>query len=67
MLSKIVKLKWEKDQKEIEERRKREQEEKKKRGKLSVTEIQAVLKSQPDSDEGDWISGLLQSLFPSFS
>lgn len=56
LLSKMVRWKWEKEQQEIEERRKKLQEEKKKRGKLSVTEIQSVLKSQPDGEDGDWTS-----------
>jgi len=56
LLGKMVRWRWEKEQKEIEERRNREQEEKKKRGKLSVTEIQSVLQSQPDGEDGDWIS-----------
>jgi hypothetical protein len=57
LLTKMVRWRWIKEQNEIEERRKKTQEEKKKRGKLSVTEIQSVLKSQPDGEDGDWTSG----------
>eukprot|EP01087_Luapelamoeba_hula_P002864 TRINITY_DN1266_c0_g1_i2.p1 TRINITY_DN1266_c0_g1~~TRINITY_DN1266_c0_g1_i2.p1 ORF type:complete len:921 (+),score=243.14 TRINITY_DN1266_c0_g1_i2:199-2961(+) len=58
LLHQMVRMRWEKEQREIEERQKKEQEERKKRGKLSVTEIQSVLKSQPDGEEGDWISAI---------
>jgi hypothetical protein len=57
LLTKMVRWRWIKEQNEIEERRKKTQEEKKKKGKLSVTEIQSVLKSQPDGEDGDWTSG----------
>lgn len=56
LLTKMVRWRWIKEQNEIEERRKKTQEEKKKKGKLSVTEIQSVLKSQPDGEDGDWTS-----------
>jgi hypothetical protein len=56
LFSKVVRLKWETLQKAIEAKREHEWGLKKITGKLSVTEIQDVLKSQPDSDEGDWIS-----------
>lgn len=57
LLTKMVRWRWIKEQNEVEERRKKTQEEKKKKGKLSVTEIQSVLKSQPDGDDGDWTTG----------
>jgi len=57
LFDKMVKIRWAKEQKEIEEQRKREKQERVTRDGLRIPEIQSVLKSQPDSDEGDWISG----------
>jgi len=56
LLTKMVRWRWITAQNEIEDRRKKTQEEKKKKGKLSVTEIQSVLKNQPDGEDGDWTS-----------
>jgi len=64
LFDKMVKLRWAKEQKEIEEQRKREKQERVTRDGLRIPEIQSVLKSQPDSDEGDWISGTFPLLPP---
>eukprot|EP00005_Dracoamoeba_jomungandri_P001282 CAMPEP_0174252074 /NCGR_PEP_ID=MMETSP0439-20130205/1701_1 /TAXON_ID=0 /ORGANISM="Stereomyxa ramosa, Strain Chinc5" /LENGTH=892 /DNA_ID=CAMNT_0015332565 /DNA_START=22 /DNA_END=2700 /DNA_ORIENTATION=- len=58
ILGKMVRWRWEKEQKQREEKRRQREEEKKKRGKLSVTEIQSVLKQQPDQEDEDWSSAI---------
>ncbi|KAL6067246.1 Ras GTPase-activating-like protein rgaA [Balamuthia mandrillaris] len=56
LLAKMVRWKFLKEQKALELWRTEKNEDRKRRGKLSVTEIQEVLQSQPEGEDGDWIS-----------
>lgn len=56
LLTKMVRWRWLKEQNEVHQKRKKAQDERKRIGKLTVTEIQSVLKSQPDGEDGDWVT-----------
>lgn len=56
LLSYLIRMREEKNKKELEEKEKKKQEEAKKKGNLNVTEIQSILQQSSEQDETDWVT-----------